>query len=378
MPLRGGSKSIPLKNIKKIAGYPLFYWSLKAALDSDIFEELYISSDSDLILDEVNKYFPEDNIKTVKRDPTLAQDITSTEAVMIDFAKNYTFDVFCLIQATSPLTSSDDFRGAKEMFEKNKLDSLLTGCIFKRFLWDHSGKAINYDPAARPRRQEFKGQLVENGAFYFTTKDILTTKQNRLGGNTGVYPMADDTFFEIDEPSDWVIVEELLKRKNVDNITKNLKNIKALVLDVDGTLTDAGMYYDKEGEALKKFNTRDAHGMVKFREAGGKLCIITAEESPRVHARMEKLKIESKDYFFGIKDKLPTLVKWAKSNNLSLDEIAYGGDDLGDLECLRESGFSFCPNDAVPQVKQVVNYICESKAGDGAVREICNYLLTTC
>lgn len=370
IPLRGGSKSIPLKNIKEIAGKPLFWWATHAALESGVFDQVIISTDSTQIKESVLALFG-NKVSVLDRDPSLALDHTSTEAVMLDVAMKVPSDIFCLIQATSPLVTAQDFQKAKHLFESDSFDSLVTGTRSKRFLWDWSGKPINYNFMQRPRRQEYEGLFQENGAFYFTKTLMLEKFQNRLAGKIAQFEMHEDTAFEIDEPTDWLIVEKLLylQHKKDWNLTK----IKAIVLDVDGTLTDGGMYYDERGEALKKFNTRDAHGLKLLMKQGIKVCIITAEDSPRVHSRMKKLEFEH--YFYGVKNKVETLSQWLKTQSLSWDEIVYGGDDVNDLGCLQKSAISFCPHDAVEKVVSSVKYVCKNKSGHGAVREFIDLFL---
>lgn len=370
MPLRGGSRSIPDKNIKPIAGRPLFAWSLEQAILSGAFDEIYVSTDSDKIRDCVLAEFP-DGVKVIDRSAEVSTDDVSTESVMLEFQSRVPFETICLIQATSPLTRAGNFNAAKQKFITENLDSLLTTVNSKRFFWSKESEAINYDPASRPRRQDFAGWQMENGAFYMTRAALLKEKGCRLGGRIGTYEMAEETAVEIDEDIDWLIIEQLLLRYK-QQLNRD-SAIEALVVDVDGTLTDAGMYYDGNGEALKKFNTRDAHGMVILRENGVNLCVITAENSPCVAARMKKLKIN--EYHAGVKNKLPLLQDLAKQWDISLENIAYVGDDLGDLECIRAVGASFCPADAVPEILNAADYICKHPAGGGAVREVCDLIL---
>lgn len=371
MPLRANSKTIPNKNIRTIAGKPLYAWSLEQAVESGCFGAIYVASDSREIRESVGNRFG-DTVTVLDRAPENCTDTATTESAMLEFQQSVSFDVICLIQATSPLTTADDFRAAKRKFADEELDSLLTVVNSKRFFWTHDAKPINYDPANRPRHQDFQGCLMENGAFYMTRSRVLQEQSCRLGGRMGVHEMADETAVEIDEEADWIIVEQLLLRRKI-LASQSRSSIEVLVVDVDGTLTDAGMYYGPEGEALKKFNTRDAHGMLQLRKKGIKLCVITAEDSPSVKARMKKLAID--EYFPGVKDKLPLLKELAKEWNVTLENVAYMGDDLGDLECITHSGMSFCPADAVPEVLQEADYICTNRAGFGAVREVCNLLL---
>jgi N-acylneuraminate cytidylyltransferase len=153
-----------------------------------------------------------------------------------------------------------------------------------------------------------------------------------------------------------------------------LAPLRALAVDVDGTLTDGGMYYTKTGEAMKRFDTRDAFGMNLLRQVGWRLAIVTAEESPIVLARARKLRIE--DVFIGVRDKRACLEQFLVDRGLKWSELAYVGDDLNDLEVLRRAGFAACPADAVPEVQKQVLYVCRASGGRGAVREVCDLILS--
>jgi N-acylneuraminate cytidylyltransferase len=286
---------------------------------------------------------------------------------MLELCAKLECDVLSLIQATSPLTRAEDFRAARNRFEQEQLDSLLTGVELKRFFWRHDGQALNYDPAQRPRRQDFAGTVMENGAFYFTRRRLLDETGVRLGGRIGVHVMHEECAAELDEPADWPVVEALLGPR-IAAVT----DIRLLVVDVDGTLTDAGMYYDGRGEALKKFDTRDAKGMLMLRDAGVRVCVVTAETSAVVRARMRKLGIT--DYFPGVKNKLAWLYEYAPLFGVDLAQMAYIGDDVNDLDGLRAVGLSCCPADAVPEVRRAVNYVCRDGGGAGAVREVCDLI----
>lgn len=368
LPLRGGSKSIPDKNLRPIAGRPLYAWSLEAALASDCFDAIYAASDSAAIRDAARARFGT-RIEVLDRAPENATDTASSEAVMLEVAARTESDVLCLIQATSPLTRAEDFRAARRRFEQDQLDSLLTGVELKRFFWRHDGVPLNYHPAHRPRRQEFAGTVMENGAFYFTRTALLRASGVRLGGRIGVHVMAAECAAELDEPDDWPIVEALLRPRVVAG-----RDLRLLVVDVDGTLTDGGMYYDGKGEAMKKFDTRDAKGMLMLRDAGVRVCVVTAETSAVVTARMRKLGIT--DYFPGVKDKLAWLREHLTHWQLDAAQVAYIGDDLNDLEGLLAAGLSCCPADAVPEVRQAVHYVCAAGGGAGAVREVCDLVRT--
>lgn len=216
IPVRGGSKSIPLKNIKLINNRPLIYWTLDAANHCENIDKIIVSTDSE----EIKKCVEEYNcskIEIFNRSKETATDTASTELAMLEYAEKHSFENMVLIQATSPLLESKDLDKGFEEFNKPQVDSVLSVVRQKRFIWeDLNGKFIskNYNYMNRPRRQEFEGFLVENGAFYITKrKDFLRT-ESRISGNISYIEMSEETYFEIDEISDWIIIEHLLKDKN--------------------------------------------------------------------------------------------------------------------------------------------------------------------
>ena len=149
--------------------------------------------------------------------------------------------------------------------------------------------------------------------------------------------------------------------------------VRLFAMDVDGVLTDGGMYYSEQGEVLKKFNTRDGMGIEVLREKGIILVLITQEESKIVLKRAEKLKVE--EVYIGVKDKLQVIKELAQKYGLTLDDVAYIGDDVNDLAVLKEVGVSFAPSDATPEVQQVVHHVLSRKGGEGVVREAVQLIL---
>jgi 3-deoxy-D-manno-octulosonate 8-phosphate phosphatase (KDO 8-P phosphatase) len=148
-----------------------------------------------------------------------------------------------------------------------------------------------------------------------------------------------------------------------------------LAMDVDGVLTDAGMYYSESGDELKKFNTRDGMGIKLLQAAGFVTAFITKEKTAIVERRGQKLVVP--EVHQGVDDKLTDLTRLARKYGLTLEQVAYIGDDVNDLEALCAVGFSAAPADAMPVVLQAVHYVCTKKGGEGAVREIAELLLAT-
>ena len=155
--------------------------------------------------------------------------------------------------------------------------------------------------------------------------------------------------------------------------SEQIKNLKILIMDVDGVLTDAGMYYTESGDEFKKFNARDGMGIELWRNSDGKTMFVSGENLELIKRRAEKLKI---DYvLLGIKDKYNAVKEVLDKGGIKLEEAAFIGDDINDLPLLQKVGFSACVADGIEEVKKVVDYITKRKGGEGAVRELVDFLL---
>ena len=152
-----------------------------------------------------------------------------------------------------------------------------------------------------------------------------------------------------------------------------LRGIKLFATDVDGVLTDAGMYYSESGDEWKKFNTRDGMGIKLLQRAGIITAIVTQERTKLVARRAEKLAIP--ELHQGVMDKLSLVREMAARHGLTLSQVAYIGDDINDLETLKAVGFSASPADGLSDIVAAVDYVCQKKGGEGAVREIIEMIL---
>ena len=371
IPVRGGSKSIPLKNIKLFCGKPLVCWNIEALENCDAIDEIIVATDSDKIEETVvaQNY---KKTKIYRRSAENACDTASTESVMLEYIKYANLpetDTFMLVQATSPLTQTIHFSEAMDMYQKGEFDSILTCVRNYRFFWNPDGTSMNYDYRNRPRRQNFDGMLMENGAFYINSVKNIIESGNRLSGNIGIYEMPEYTATEIDEPDDWIILEKLMYKHVLSKHQEN-PNIKLFITDVDGTLTDGGMYYSENGDELKKFNTRDGMGLQLLQKRGVKVGIVTSENTQMVERRAAKLKV---DYLRqGKRDggKLAVVQDICKELNITMQEVAYIGDDINCKDLLMSVGFAACPADAMDEIKAIPNiHIMTKKGGEGCVRE---------
>ncbi len=376
IPARGGSKSIPMKNIKLFCGKPLIYWTIKAAVETSCIDSVIIATDSAEIK-KVVESFNFSNVTVYDRDPDNARDTSSTESVMLEYiscSQMNDSDTFILIQATSPMLTSNDLEGGIKIF--SQYDSVLSVVRNKRFFWSADGKSLNYDYRFRPRRQDFSGTLMENGAFYINTVKNILASGNRLSGKIGVYEMPEFTSFEIDEADDWGIMESLMHKHILKEIFFQ-KKIKLVLTDVDGVLTDGGMYYSENGDELKKFNTQDGMGFQLLREADIKTGILTSEDTKAVARRAKKLKVDFLIQNTGKHGgKLIVAQKICKELKIGLENVAYIGDDINCKELLENAGLAACPANAVLEIKQIPNIIqLPVIGGGGAFRQFVNIIL---
>ncbi len=380
IPAREGSRSIPLKNIKPFCGEPLIYWTTKAACECKYFDIVYISTDSEIIRTAINRFADKppfsDKVQIINRSAESASDIAPTELAMMEFAENYDFENIALIQATSPLLTANDLNGGFDLFSTDSTDSVLSVVRQHRFLWrqneDGYASSPNYDFIHRPRRQEFNGYLMENGAFYITSKENLLRSGSRISGKIRAYEMCEESAYEIDTPSDWIVVEELMK-KNIAQKKEKISNVRMLLTDCDGCLTDAGMYYSESGDELKKFNTRDGMGFAMLQEKGILTGIVTSESMKLNERRADKLNLDI--LIEGCSDKPSAIRNLCEERQIPLSDVVYIGDDINDEETIRMVGWGCCPSDAMPSVKTASDYIANAKGGEGVVREVAEIIL---
>ena len=375
IPARGGSKSIPGKNIKDFCGRPLIYWNLFALEKSDLIDEVVVATDSEKIFKKV-KEFNFSKVKLYKRNAENAQDHSTSESIMleyINYAKLSSTDTFMLVQATSPFTRTEDFNNGLNLM--STYDTVFSCAKIKRFIWNKDGNPLNYDHNNRPRRQDFDGTFMENGAFCISSVSDIIYHNNRISGNIGICEMPEYTFVEIDEVEDWIMAEQLFLKHHSSEYKTNFNKIKLLLSDVDGVLTDAGMYYTEDGDEFKKFCTYDGMGFQLLQKTGIKVGILTTEDRNLNKRRAVKLGLDFD--FHGAKDKLKIVKDLCIKENITIDEVAYIGDDINCFSLLSHVGIAACPNNAVDKIKAIPNIIQLNKnGGEGVVREFVELILS--
>lgn len=149
--------------------------------------------------------------------------------------------------------------------------------------------------------------------------------------------------------------------------------IKYLIIDVDGTMTDGGIYYDENGNESKKFSTKDAAGIFAARALGISIIVLTGRKCLATERRMKELQVDFLQQ--NVKNKYEYLTAFMTEHHLSSADMGYIGDDLNDYSAMTLAGFIGCPRDACPEIREIATYISSKKGGNGAVRDIIEHLL---
>ncbi len=363
IPARGGSKGIPRKNIRDIAGFPLIYWSIEAAKSSKLLHECYVSTEDDEIADIARGY----GSNVLIRPEELSRDDTTTLAVLQHIVKEVNADAVMVLQPTSPVRDKTTIDDCISDYNGGDYDTLATG---------FHAKMIEYGTHKNMRRQDIQGFFHDDGNVYIIDSAIIN-RGDWSGDKICRKVLPRECHYEIDDDIDFFICESLLKKRISEgvqpwNIMEQLSQIKMLIMDVDGVLTDAGMYYSETGDEMKKFNTRDGKGIELLRNLGIKTAIITSEDTDIVASRAKKLSIDH--LVQGAKKKGKAFKEIADSENIPLQSIAYIGDDINDLEPFELAGFPVSVADAADELRSKSLYQTRAFGGHGAVRELCDLL----
>lgn len=232
IPARGGSKGIPRKNLKPVAGKSLIAWSIEAALAAHLVDRVVVSTDDAEIAAVSKKWGAE----IIDRPPELSGDTASSESALmhtlneLKHRKAYEPDLVVFLQATSPYRAAADIDGAVNLLMRKDYDSVFSaypGHFTGRWSVDESGcaQALNFDPVNRPRRQDRPVEYLENGSIYVFKPHLLQTTGARMGGRIGIYPMPIERSFQIDAPEDLELMDRLMM--SAHPLTSDVVDVKA-------------------------------------------------------------------------------------------------------------------------------------------------------
>lgn len=377
IPARGGSKGLRLKNLRKIGGERLIVRTVKAALESELVSQVYVSTDCP----EIAHASRNAGAGVIVRPADLAEDECSSESaiqhVLLELEQNGEMpDFVAFLQCTSPFTTADDVTNVVRPLIDRVAESSFLAVSSHGFLWKHDRDAggvvgINHDHlGVRQRRQDREPEYRETGAVYgFGAAEFLKRPNRFIGRIMAVESRS--VPFDIDDMQDLLEANDTLK--NAPRAIPICK-IKALITDFDGVHTDGTVIVSEDGHESVRCNRRDGMGVEMAKKKGLSVLILSKEKNRVVEMRAKKLGV---DCIHGSDDKLSVLSGWLKSNQLHWDEIAYVGDDINDLDCLQLAGLSICPADAVERVQRCSDLRLESVGGAGCIREIVDYLRLT-
>ncbi|KAL6473571.1 hypothetical protein MHYP_G00171320 [Metynnis hypsauchen] len=376
---RGGSKGIRLKNIRSLAGVPLIGWVIRAAKDSEVFDSVWVSTDHD----EIERVAEEWGAQVHRRSPAVSKDTSTSMETLLEFSKIEQVadvDIICNIQATSPCLHPHHLKEALEMITEKGYDSVFSVVRRHHFRWREikngvrSTKPLNLDPAKRPRRQDWDGELCENGSFYFATKELID-KGLLQGGKTIYYEMQPEYSVDIDVDIDWPVAEQRVQRYGY--FGKDKPELPRLLLcNVSGCLTDGRVYISTREEEMLSINDTDLTGISMLKNEGMEVILIASSENPVPKPLADKLKLKTGCELKHLsKQKQVDVESLMKEKKLRWEEVAYLGNDVPDLDCLNLAGLSAVPLDAPIVELNAAKYTCQKPAGHGAVRDFIKHIL---
>ena len=373
IPARGGSTGVPGKNIRRVGGVPLVGRAVVAARDAKLIDTVFVSTDAPDIADVASTF----GAIVIDRPDALASDTASSESALLhaldELEKDGILpDVLVFLQATSPFISPDDLDDAIERVTLGESDVVFSAVETHAFLWsatEDGAAAVNHDAAIRPRRQDRDPQYQETGAFYVMRVDGFRRAGHRFFGRIGMGTVHPSTALEIDTET-----ELLAAIRTPGPIRPGTRlDVDAVVTDFDGVHTDNRVHVGQDGKESVVAHRGDGLGIALLRAAGIPVLILSTEVNPVVTARGRKLGV---DVLQGVDDKEAALRSWASGQRIPLSRIAYLGNDVNDLACLRLVGWPVVVADAHPDVASAARIVLTRNGGNGAVRELADLVLT--
>uniref|UniRef100_A0A8C6TF93 N-acylneuraminate cytidylyltransferase n=1 Tax=Neogobius melanostomus TaxID=47308 RepID=A0A8C6TF93_9GOBI len=375
---RGGSKGIPLKNVKTLAGIPLIGWVLRAAVDSELFDSVWVSTDHD----HIEKVALSCGARIHRRSAEVSKDSSTSLDTIQEFLRlNPEVDIVCNIQATSPCLHPFHLKEALQLITEQGYDSVFAVVRRHHFRWQEvkndSGeltRPLNLDPHNRPRRQDWDGELCESGSFYFTQRELIEEQGLLQGGKVAYYEVRPEYSVDIDVDIDWPVAEQrVLRYGYFGRVPPEV--VKLMFCNISGCLTEGRIFLSVSGEEMVSINTRDTAGIRILQKEGVEVMLLTSSLDPFEKALSQKVsaRLGCEVLCVGEQplDDLETLVKERK---LSWKDVAFMGNDEIDVQCLNVAGLSAVPSDAPVLAKNAAKYICTAPGGKGAMREFAEHI----
>jgi len=372
IPARGGSVSIPRKNLVKIGGMPLVGRSITYSSSVSSISQTWVSTDDPEIRDVSISY----GAHVVDRPPSISGSEASSESALIhalDYWKAQGIEPSTLvfIQATSPVLDCQALERAIQIVESGQADVAFSAVVSHSFIWKFEGGQIvgvNHDSQKRERRQDRETEFRETGAFYVLNVTGFRNSKHRFFGRVLPVTTSFMSSFEIDEPEDLIWANRISDRL----VPQGVGRIQAFVTDFDGVHTDDTALVSQDGVEFVQVSRSDGLGVNLLRESGIRMLILSREKNPVVQARARKLGVEC---IAGCDHKLEALLEWLTAEGIAPSQCAYVGNDLNDLECMRAVGLAMAPQSSPPEVLRSASVKLSHAPGVGLVREACGIVL---
>ncbi|XP_072168070.1 N-acylneuraminate cytidylyltransferase A-like [Diadema setosum] len=370
---RGGSKGIKLKNFRSIAGQPLVTWALRAAIDSEVFDSVWVSTDHA----DIARVSEECGASVFHRGSWSARDhASSSEAIKEFFDAHPEVEMVAHIQCTSPSLHPWHFKEPVAMIRRGQYDSVFSVTRLRMLRWKEvpvplvvETEPLNFDVAKRPRDTDWAGELFETGAFYMTTRDAFMAAGCTQGGRTQYFEMDPKYSVDIDTDLDWVIAEQRLLKFGYFGKAQPF-GVRLVVFCVEGVLMN-NQYCRISDTECRSYNRRDIVGIQMLKDDGIDVRLVAAfDDKMNVHLHHKlglALSVESEK-------KYNLVSTWKKEEDLCWEEVAFMGRDIDDIECISTTGVSGVPNDAPESVQLCAKFVAKQRGGCGAVREFCDHV----
>lgn len=376
IPARGGSKQVPRKNVLAVGGVPLVVRAVRAARLSALVDRVIVSTDDA----EIARLALDAGAEIIERPDDLSGDTSTSESALLHVLDELERfgelpEVLVFLQATSPFIDPLDVDAAVHRVLIGSEDVVLAAVETFEFLWERSpagALAVNHDATHRPRRQDREPHFRETGAFYVLRVDGFREARHRFFGTIGVEAVRDAASIEIDSLEQLEVARAIAPLVERADAEAGAIDVDAVVTDFDGVHTDDLALIDVAGNEQVTVSRSDGMGIRLLREAGIPVLILSTERHPIVAARAAKLGVS---VLHGVDDKLAALTTWAADAGVPLDRIAYVGNDVNDLACLRAVGWPVVVPDAHQDARAAARVVLDHSGGHGAVRELAERVL---
>ncbi|WP_342777295.1 acylneuraminate cytidylyltransferase [Homoserinimonas aerilata] len=376
VPARGGSQGVPGKNLRRIGGFPLVARAVRAANGGLRVDRVIVTTDDV----EIAQVARSAGAEVIDRPAELSGATASSESALLHALDQLDEQprIVVFIQATSPFIDPTVLDEAIRRVDEGECDVVFSAVPTYEFLWgqnDGEASGINHDPTFRPRRQDREPHFRETGAFYVMRADGFREAGHRFFGRVGVAEVDELGSIEIDTEDELRLAEAIeplwTARHGATPRVVEL-DVDAVVTDFDGVHTDNRASVSADGVERVTVHRGDGMGVSLLRRAGVPVLILSTETNPVVTARAAKLGV---DVIQASDDKAAALRVWAADRGLSLDRVAYLGNDVNDLGCFAAVGWPVAVPDAHPDALAAARIVLATPGGSGAVRELADRVL---